>query len=143
MATCFDSSVVVALISSEPRSELALELWDAAPERVGSILLAVEAEVALGRLARLRPSLAEEARERLSSLLDGVTLKHVDEDVLRAVRSAPVLTRCRSLDAVHVATALHFAGLSDEPFTLATFDARMAEVAVAAGLTVTGTDVAR
>jgi predicted nucleic acid-binding protein len=138
MPTCFDSSVVVALLSSEPRSARALELWEGNPDRVGSILLAIEAEVALRRLAVVRPSLSKEASERLSSVLAEVTLKHVDDDVARIVRATPKLARCRSLDAVHLATALHFAGLSDEPTVMVTFDARMAEVAASVGLKVTG-----
>jgi predicted nucleic acid-binding protein len=140
MPACFDSSVVIALVSSEPRSARALELWEANPVRAGSILVAIETEVALRRLERVRPALAKEARERLSSFVEELGLKHVDEDVLRLVRSTPTLARCRSLDAVHLATALHFAGLTDEPLTMVTFDARMAEVAAAAGLTVVGAD---
>jgi predicted nucleic acid-binding protein len=143
MPTYYDSSVVVALVSNEPRSARALELWAASPERVGSILLAIESEVALRRLAVVRPSLAKEASERLASLLGEVALKHVDDDVLRVVRSTPALARCRSLDAVHLATAIHFAGLSDEPTVLVTFDARMAEVAARVGLKVSGADVVK
>jgi predicted nucleic acid-binding protein len=138
MPTCFDSSVVVALLSREPRSARALELWEGNPDRVGSILLAIESEVALRRLAVVRPSLSKEASERLSSFIAEVTLKHVDDDVVGIVRATPKLARCRSLDAVHLATALHFAGLSDEPTVMVTFDARMAEVATGVGLKVVG-----
>lgn len=140
MPTSFDSSVVVALLSDEPNSDRAFGLWQAARRRVGSILLAVECEVAVRRIAAARPALAADATSRLAEVFDEVLLKNVDEDVLQVVRRTPALGRCRSLDAVHVATALHFAELSDEPTTLVTFDARMAEVASAVGLKVAGVE---
>lgn len=136
MPTYFDSSVVVALLSDEPNSGRAFGLWQATRQRVGSVLLAVECEVAARRIAMARPALAVEATARLAEVLEEVLLKNVDDEVLQMVRRTPAIARCRSLDAVHVATALHFAERSDEPLALATFDARMAEVAAAAGLRV-------
>lgn len=136
MPTYFDSSVVVALLSDEPNSGRAFGLWQATRQRVGSVLLAVECEVAARRIAMARPALAVEATARLAEVLEEVLLKNVDDEVLQMVRRTPAIARCRSLDAVHVATALHFAERSDEPLALATFDARMAEVAAAVGLRV-------
>jgi predicted nucleic acid-binding protein len=138
MPTYFDSSVVVALLSDEPHSNRAFRLWEGARRRVGSILLAVESEVAARRIAAARPALAADATARLAEIIEEVALKNVDAEVLHLVRSTPDLSRCRSLDAVHLATALHFAERSDEPLVVATFDARMAEVAAAVGLRVLG-----
>lgn len=138
MATYFDASVVVSLLVDEPLSARASALWLAEEDRVASTLLPIECVNALRRASSGGRVIARGAEPRLGALLEEVSLKQVDEDIVEIVRRTPALARCRSLDAVHLATALHFADRSDEPFTLATFDARMAEVAAAVGLKVTG-----
>ncbi len=138
MPTYFDSSVVVSLYVDEPLSARAGELWRAGEDRVSSSLLQVECINALRRASSGGRAIAPGAESRLAALLEEVTLKQVDDDVVEIVRRTPAFTRCRSLDVVHLATALHFADRSDEPFVLATFDARMAEVAAAVGLRVIG-----
>lgn len=143
MPTYFDASVVVSLLKRNSGSARAASLWLAEPQRVSSTLLAVECLTAIRRSGETGWPAARDSEPRLELILGDVTLKQVDEDVLEIVRRTPALARCRSLDVVHLATALHFADRTDEPFALATFDVRMAEVAAAVGLTVTGADVAK
>lgn len=138
MPTYFDSSVVVSVFVDEPLSSRAGALWLAEDDRVGSSLLPIECLNALRRATAGGRVIARGAEARLAALLEELSLKQVDDDVVEIVRRTPALARCRSLDAVHLATALHFAERSDEPFALATFDARMAEVAASVGLTVVG-----
>lgn len=140
MPTYFDASVVVSLVKKNPGSERAASLWLAEPRRVSSSLLAVECVTAIRRGGAAGWAPALDAEPRLELILGEVTLKQLDDEIVEIVRRTPALARCRSLDAVHLATALHFADRSDEPFALATFDARMAEVAAAAGLKVIGVD---
>jgi predicted nucleic acid-binding protein len=142
MPTYFDASVVVSLVKKNPGSARAASLWLAEPQRVSSTLLAVECLTAIRRGGEAGWTPARDAEPRLELILGDVTLKQVDEDVVEIVRRTPALARCRALDVVHLATALHFADRSDEPFALATFDARMAEVAAAVGLKVVGPAVA-
>jgi predicted nucleic acid-binding protein len=138
MPAYFDSSVLVAMATNERHAQGARDRWSAEQTRVSSILLAIECENVVWRRSATDASLAARAKPLLEAALSEITLKNVDEDVLKIVRTRPVLARCRSLDAVHLATALHFAGLSDEPMVMITFDARMAEVAAAVGLRVLG-----
>lgn len=138
MPTYFDSSVVVSLFVDEPLSARAGALWLADEDRVSSSLLPIECINAQRRASSGGRVIAHGAASRLAALLEEVTLKQVDDDVVEIVRRTPALTRCRSLDVVHLATALHFAERSDEPLVMATFDARMAEAAAAVGLKVSG-----
>jgi predicted nucleic acid-binding protein len=138
MPTYFDSSVVVSLFVDEPLSARASAMWLADEDRVSSSLLQIECINALRRASSEGRAIARGAEPRLGTLLDEVSLKQVDDDIVEIVRKTPAFARCRSLDVVHLATALHFAERSDEPVVLATFDALMAEVAAAVGLKVTG-----
>jgi predicted nucleic acid-binding protein len=142
MPTYFDASVVVSLVKRNPGSVRAAELWIAEMNRVSSTLLAVECMTAVRRGGAEGWPSAGEVEPRLDLILGEVTFKQLDADIVEIVKRTPALARCRSLDVVHLATALHFAERSDEPLALATFDARMAEVAASVGLRVVP-DVAR
>jgi predicted nucleic acid-binding protein len=53
---------------------------------------------------------------------------------MNIVRTENRLAPCRSLDAIHIATALLFQNACPEDFTFFTFDERQAAVAKAVGL---------
>lgn len=122
-----DSSAVVKLVVSEPESEALRRFLAAHEERVASGLVRVEVLRALrrthgGSRATLR---------RAEQVLEGIALIAVDEPILRdAAAVGP--DRLRSLDAVHLATALSL----DELETLVTYDVRLGAAAVQAGVDV-------
>jgi predicted nucleic acid-binding protein len=109
-----DASAFVKLVVREPESDAlarALEEW---PRRVSSALLVVEAVRATARVSA-------EAVQRAERLLGGVTLLPATLDLLRsAARLAPA--RLRSLDAIHLATAL---SLGAELGALFAYDERL------------------
>jgi predicted nucleic acid-binding protein len=138
MPAYFDSSVLISLLVGDKQSGRARELWHGEVERVSSILLDIECTTLLRRLGQAGSSFdRDEAEERLSLALEEITLKPVDEDVAETVRSTPGLSGCRTLDAVHLATALYFQA-ADPDLLVCTFDVRMAEVAGRVGLAVFG-----
>ena len=122
-----DSSAVVKLVVSEPESEALRRFLAAREERVASGLVRVEVLRALRRThgdsrATLR---------RAEQLLEGIALIAVDEPILRdAAAVGP--DRLRSLDAVHLATALSL----DELEALVTYDVRLGAAAAQAGVDV-------
>ena len=122
-----DSAAVVKLVHAEPESE-ALRDW--LTERadtgwVSSVLLEVESFRAL---ARHSPG----AIARLHPVLDLVELVELDSGIrILAQTIAPATVR--SLDAIHLATALHIRG---QLTSFVTYDKRLADAAAAAGLTV-------
>lgn len=128
MTGCYlDASAIVKLATREPESR-ALRTWlaDRSP-LVTSRISTVEVARAVGRTAAVARGLAA-VREAFA------TLAVAELDAVLADRAAdlepPIL---RSLDAIHLATALM---LADELPAFVTYDARLADAARAAGLEV-------
>ena len=140
MVCYFDSSFLLsALLEERPESEHVA--WDQARERLSSDLLRYECWVALRRvfLAQPRGTPADRVAQRVAKLdeyLARITFKAVDTSIETFVRGEERLAGCRTLDAIHVATALYFAPHLDERIEVCTFDGRMQAAAVALGLAV-------
>ena len=121
-----DTSALVKLLHAEPESQ-ALRDWLADRRDIGwtsSTILEVES---FRVLARHAPALIAD----LHVLLDQVELVDLDSAVrvlARTVRPETV----RSLDAIHLATALL---MHDEIASFVTYDKRLAKAAAANGLT--------
>jgi predicted nucleic acid-binding protein len=116
-----DSAAVVKLVHSEGES-VALRGWLAERAEMGwisSVLTEIESFRALARYA-------PEAAARLPAVLDQIDLIGLDPPVrilARTVRSATV----RSLDAIHLATALR----ARQPLTsFVTYDKRLLDAAL-------------
>jgi uncharacterized protein len=122
-----DSAAVVKLVHAEPESD-ALRDWLAERADTGwisSVLLEVESFRAL---ARHSPA----AIARLHPVLDLIELVNLDSGIrILAQAIAPVTVR--SLDAIHLATAMR---LGSQLTSFVTYDKRLADAAAAAGLTV-------
>ena len=120
-----DSAAIVKLVHAENETQALREWLD---ERIdslwtSSVLLEVEAFRALARYA-------PESAVRLHPVLDLVNLVDIDVGIrllAQTVRPATV----RSLDAIHLATALRV-----RPESFITYDKRLADAAREAGLAV-------
>lgn len=125
MAVYLDSSAVVKLVVYESESAAMLGWLKAHPRRVSSALVRTEI---LRAVRRLEPGRLDRAME----VLRGMTLQIIDDELLMgAGRLDPVALR--SLDAIHLATALR---LADELEAIVTYDRRMIEGAKSLGLPV-------
>jgi hypothetical protein len=122
-----DSAAVVKLVHAEPESH-ALRAWlDARVETgwISSVLTEVESFRALARYAPAAVS-------RLPAVLDQIDLIDMGPSIRILARTAKPVT-VRSLDAIHLGTALHYgSGLT----SFVTYDKRLLEAARAAGLPV-------
>ena len=58
-----------------------------------------------------------------------MTFKSIDDAIERIVRGESRLAGCRTLDAIHVATALYFAPHLNEPLIICSFDRRLRSAA--------------
>jgi hypothetical protein len=122
-----DSSAVAKLVLSEPESPALLEALSAWPDLVSSALSRVEV---LRAVRRARAGVDVEARA--DGVLDRIALRPIGEDVLsRAIAIDP--ETLRSLDAIHLATALSF---GEELESFVAYDAALSSAARDAGLQV-------
>ena len=122
-----DSAAVVKLVHAEAESQ-ALRDWlsfRSSLDWTSSALIEVETVRALARHA-------PEAIGRLPPILDLIVLVEISPQV-RALAQQVTPPAVRTLDAIHLATALR---MSDELTSFVTYDRRLADAATAAGLLV-------
>lgn len=134
MPTYFDSSVLLSILRHDVHAEKAARLWSKETERVSSILLEVECLVVLRRTAdhfkkNLPKNWLATREKKLQHYLQEVELRYFDEDIVKILHQESRLSRCKTLDAIHLATALFFRASSNAPFSMATFDEKMATIA--------------
>ena len=133
MPAYFDSNILISVLKNDLHAEEAARLWEAHKDRVSSILLEIECRIVLRRFAnefgKLPSGWLSSKEEWLQQTLETIALRTIDDSIAEVIRREPLLARCRSLDAIHLATALHFRKTSDEPFYFFTFDSRVAEMA--------------
>jgi uncharacterized protein len=120
-----DSAAIVKLAHAEAESGALRDWLDKRAELgwVSSVLAEVESFRALARHA---PS----AVSRLHSVLDLIELVDLDAGVRLTAQAVAPASVC-SLDAIHLATALH---LGSQLTTFVTYDRRLADAVVGAGL---------
>ena len=122
-----DSAAVVKLVHAEAESQALREWLDARAETgwISSVLTEIESFRALAKYA-------PEAISRLPAVLDLIELVGVDPPVRILAQTAKPAT-VRSLDAIHLGTALHARPVLT---SFVTYDKRLLDAARAAGLPV-------
>ena len=124
-----DASALVKVTASEQEAD-DLSVYLEGAEIASSELVLTEVPRALRRKAVTTPGFPlGEALERAAALIDSLGLRPVDDALLigAGMLAEPAL---RSLDAIHVATALHLYPID----AFVTYDKRQAAVARLAGL---------
>ena len=119
-----DSSAIVKLIVREPESAALKQRLASTGEWISSALARVEVLRTLGRR-----NLTEEAVRNAERMLSRMALVPLDDRVLSAAAEVGPGS-LRSLDALHLATALSVFGLD----SFVTYDQRLFAAASAAGL---------
>ena len=122
-----DSSAIVKLVVPELESQALRRYLAVRYDRVANGLVRVEVFRALRRAHGQGPATLHRAEQ----VLERIALVAVDEPVLRAAAHLEP-DRLRSLDAVHLATALSLEKLE----ALVTYDQRLLDAAAGAGLAV-------
>jgi predicted nucleic acid-binding protein len=122
-----DSSAIVKLVMRESETPAMMRLLQDWPDRVSSVLASVEVTRAIRRAT---PD--ESKRRRASEVLKGINLISMDEAILSNAAVMPP-EDLRSLDAIHIATAL---SIATDLAALVTYDERMISAATARHLKV-------
>ncbi|GHV76305.1 DNA-binding protein [Spirochaetia bacterium] len=135
MISYYDSSLLLAILFDEERQSEADALWRGASDRVSSILLRIESLVSLRRFFELNKHkldtlwLVKKTAE-LNDFLSEVTYLNIDKTIESVICSNKNLSKCRTLDAIHVATALDIRTNNNDNINLYTFDTDMHSLAV-------------
>lgn len=119
-----DSSAIVKLVARERETPDLVEVVRADPAVISSALAWTEV---IRAVRRARGPIA-----RASGVLDGIAFVPIDEGILRAAADLEPVG-LRTLDAIHIATAL---SLGDDIARLVAYDRHLAEAAAAAGIPV-------
>ena len=122
-----DSSAIVKLVAPEPETDALMVFVGTDPERVSSALAVVEVNRAVQRLGG-NEVLFRRAREVLSR----IALIKIDDPVLRTAAELDPPT-LRSLDAIHLATAL---SIVEPVAALVTYDSRLRDASRQNGIVV-------
>jgi uncharacterized protein len=120
-----DSAAVVKLVHAEAESQALRDWLDERAETgwISSVLTEVESFRALAKYA-------PEAASKLPAVLDLIDLIELDQSVRIMAQTAKPVT-VRSLDAIHLGTALH---ARQSLTSFITYDKRLLDAARAAGL---------
>lgn len=137
MIAYVDASVLLRLALRQPN---ALAEWPKVQRGVTSTLATTESLRSIDRL-RLRVQLSDDEvatrRAAVLSLIASLELVELDATVLdRAAQPMP--TELGTLDAIHLATAVLWKGMTGADLTMATHDAALGLAAQAHGLPVVG-----
>ena len=117
----FDTSILLALLLEEEKQEEAFQYWQDTI-RVSSILLKTEALTGLRRIHETHKQVLgkdwlNKKIKILAEYLNEVNCMVVDRSVELEVFNRKELALCRSLDALHLATALRFREINNNEET--------------------------
>jgi predicted nucleic acid-binding protein len=126
--------MVLAILLEEAKKKEAYEYWQNSSIRVSSILLRIETVVSLRRTYeyyknKLDDNWLMEKLKILDEYLNEVNYRIIGTKIEREIYLKKELSKCRSLDAIHIATALKFREMNNVDIILYTFDKTMHELA--------------
>jgi len=132
----FDSSLLLSILLNETRSEEALAIWQSNKVRVSSVLLKFEMNISLRRRIKQQKGIFDDERlktrlQKLDKFLRDIFYIDITENFENSVsNNYDILSKCKSLDAIHIATALDISekyGRSE--ICICSFDRNMLKVA--------------
>ena len=107
----FDLSVILAMLLDEKRKTEATKLWEVATVRVSSILLKLETITVLRRTyehnkSKLDSSWLSKKTSEMGEYFQEINFRIIDEDIEKVFSFKKELAQCKTLDAIHIATAI-------------------------------------
>jgi len=134
MIAYFDSSVLLTILLNQERYSEAHSLWDNTNFYLSSFLLRIEANISLCRTQIYNHKhdgtwLAEKTDE-LDGMLKHINYKSIDKSIEQIIIQNKKLAGCKSLDAIHLATAFYFKeNVKGQDIILCSFDKNMLKTA--------------
>jgi predicted nucleic acid-binding protein len=138
VSTCFDASALVKLLLDEGDADTVEALWTDTAEAFVSIVGYAELRGSISRAlraGRILPDAYTTVRLELEQMWGSVVEIRLDGTLPHRAGALAARHGLGALGAIHLASALSIATATEYP-TLVTFDRRLAEAALAEGLTV-------
>ncbi len=134
MVCYYDSSVILAILLDEPRKVEAKELWLSGNARVSSLLLKLETITVVRRTydynkSKLDASWLTKKTIELSEFMKEINFRIIDSEIDQIIHLRKDLARCRTLDAIHMATAIDLKKSIAGEFNFFSFDRDLLELA--------------
>ncbi len=140
MIQYFETSIILSLILEDEFHEKASKIWNQKNDVICSILTSIEATIVLRRFykskkSKLTSNWLSKNEKRLNEILSECSLVKIDDSILSIVELKKEISDCRSLDAIHIATAIFLKDkFNDSNLQFYSFDKRVKEVAKKLGL---------
>ncbi|PKA06466.1 PIN domain-containing protein [Leptospira harrisiae] len=135
-----ETSIILSIILGDHFNDKAVKIWNASSEKVSSILTLIEATIVLRRFFKnnkknLSSQWLSKNEKLLKELLSECSLMKIDENIQSIIELKKEIADCRSLDGIHVATAIFLKDvMHSSNFAFHSFDNRVNEVATKFGL---------
>jgi predicted nucleic acid-binding protein len=129
----FDSSLLLSFLLRENKAEDARAIWQKYDVRVSSSLLKIETNIVLRRnykQVKNNPNnfSLENRLEELNNFFGDIFFRDIDMVFREPYINYDRISNCRSLDAIHIATALDIRNKSKCEVRICTFDNNMIEI---------------
>ena len=144
MNSYFDSSLLLAILFDEKRFDDAWNAWNSSKVRFSSILLKIETNISLQRYYKANSHYFDgiwlnKKEKILNDLLDDVFYKPIEESFGNSIAKNKKLAGCKSLDAIHLATALYFReNAKEQNIIVCSFDKNILKLAKEFGFETNG-----
>jgi predicted nucleic acid-binding protein len=135
MANYFDSSLLLTILLDEAKQKEAYNIWLSDEDRLSSVLLRIETDISIKRYYKqnkhiLSSNWLASKEIQLNKFLNEIHYKPIDENFAYYMAKNDIFAGCRSLDAIHIATAVHFKyNGRGEKIHFCSFDRNMLKVA--------------
>lgn len=131
MTLYIDTSFLLAVLFRDPQQPDLVDIWEKHDSRISSILLHAEGVTTVRRLGQ-----GKGVEKLLEELIREVSLRVVDSEILAVLRAERALAGCRTLDALHLATAMEFSHHTGVEPIVCSLDQRLRSVAACQGFEV-------
>ena len=139
MPCYIDSSFILSLLLEQNIDENEISIWHNNAPLLSSFLLEIECLVTLRRVYKHNESILPKhwlktKENQFKELIKEITIKNIDRSILDVIDLHRELSDCRTLDAIHVGTAILFSEHSTEPIFMCSYDKRVRTISKQLGM---------
>lgn len=147
MPCYIDSSFLLSFLLEQNVLEKDISIWKDYTPRLSSFLLELECLITMRRIySQNRKNFTKKwltlKETELKDFIKEISIKNIDQSVLEIVELKRELSECRTLDAIHMATAILFSEHCSDPIFICSYDNRLRKLSKDFGFVVLPQSVA-